>query len=390
MPASIHLFRRDRWYESLDTVTVPGAAGLRLCLAPEIMLRDDARRSRRRRSEPPAPPRRREILHEAMRLFEHGDLDVGGLGTQSGAAFAAAIDDIAGLPPALTARWCGLLREAIDGAVPRGRPDRLTLIYLPGNTFTCFDSVFGAVLGGGTVWLRPSRREPVSAARFAAALLAAGWPADRLGFYPTAPALLPALLAATDEQVIYGGPAMAALAGESTGRTVHGPGRGLAVVSADADQDRAADWLAGLVAADSGRFCRNVCTIACLGDPGPIAKACARVLDEISITPADPRWPIAALADADAAAMADAVTGGLGPGDIRVTGRDPLLRAAGRTWFVPTLVLLRWQGGHPLLQRELPGPFAAVTGVDAGQLAELRERSIFVHQFPGFPGEETA
>ena len=383
MPASIHLFRRERWHSSLDTEAVPGTAGLRLGLAPEIMLRDDARRRRLAQpTEPPPPANRREILRAALDLFTHGELHIGGLGTQSGTDFAHAMRDTAGLPPELTARWCALLDGVVATTRPRGGPDRLTLIYLPGNTFTCLDSAFAAVLGGGTLWLRPSRREPVSAARFVAALLAAGWPAGRIGFYPTAPHLLPTLIAATDEQVLYGGPAMARLAGDHPGVVVHGPGRGLAVVPADADPEEVADRLTELVAADSGRFCRNVCTIACLGDPRPVAESCARRLDSITVDPPDARWPLAATGD-DAYSLAAVIDAGLGPDDVRMTRRDPVAHVAARTWLLPTLALVRYRPDHPLLGCELPFPFASVTGVDQTQLSALRAQSLFVHEIPG-------
>ncbi|MDG6102980.1 hypothetical protein Daura_15860 [Dactylosporangium aurantiacum] len=385
MGAVIPLFRRGEWYTSLDTEPVADLDGTELSLAPEIMLRDDARWWGRVRDTAPAPAphARREILRTALDLFQHADLDVGGLGRQSPADFAAAMDVVAGLPPELTTRWCELLRGALDTTEPHGTPGTLTLVYLPGNTFTCLDSVCQRIAGGGAVWIRPSRRDPVSAARFVAALLAAGWPAARLGFYPTRTDLFRTLVAVTDEQVVYGGSAMARLAGRQPALTMHGPGRGLAVVPAGTDPDEVAVWLAGLVAADSGRFCRNVRTIACLGDPAGIARACAAVLDGITVPPVDRRWPVAAVPEATALAAAEAVAAGLGPHDVRVTGREPVVRAAGRHWLAPTLLHVRWRPDHPLLGRELPFAFAAVVGVDAERLAALRAESLFIYEYLG-------
>jgi acyl-CoA reductase-like NAD-dependent aldehyde dehydrogenase len=386
MERLIHLFRRGHWYESLDVEPIPGLTGTGLCLAPEIVLRDDARHvARMREAEPlvPEPKQRLDILRSAIDAFQYDDLEVGGLGRQSGADFAAAMDAVAGLPTELTARWCELLRSCLETLEPRGAVGTLTLVHLPANTFTCLDAVCQTVAGGGTVWIRPSRREPISAARFVAALLTAGWPASRLGFYPTSTTLFRTLAALTDEQVVYGGAEMADRAGERRTLTMHGPGRGLAVVPAQADPDEVADRLADLIAADSGRFCRNVRTVACLGDPEPIAQACGSILDRIRVTPADQRWPVAAVSEPTAVSMAEVVSTGLGRQDVRVTTREPLLEAHGRHWLAPTLVRLRWSPSHPLLNRELPFPFAAVVHVDTDQLAALRTRSLFVYDIPG-------
>jgi hypothetical protein len=386
MERLVHLFRRGHWYESLDVEPIPGLTGTSLCLAPEIVLRDDARHwARARAAEPLVPEReqRLDILRSAIDRFQYDDLEIGGVGRQSAEDFTATMDAVAGLPTQLTARWCELLRSCLETVEPRGAEDTLTLVHLPGNTFTCLDAVCQTVAGGGAVWIRPSRREPISTARFVAALLAAGWPASRLSFYPTSPTLFRTLVAVTDEQVVYGGPELADLAGAHRTLSMRGPGRGLAVVSAQAHPDEVADRLTDLIAADSGRFCRNVRTVACLGDPEPIAQACGAMLDKISVTPTDHRWPVAAVPEPTAVAVAEVVDTGLGPQDVRVTTRDPLLLADGRHWLAPTLVQLRWSPGHPLLNRELPFPFAAVVHVDTDQLTALRARSLFVYEIPG-------
>src|SRR5207244_759100 len=101
----------------------------------------------------------------------------------------------------------------------------ITLVALPGNTFTCLESVCEAVLAGGAVWVRPSTREPLSALRLVSALLQAGWPGELLGFYPTAQGLLRSLVAVTDRQVVYGGAGVCAALRDIPTATLHGPMR---------------------------------------------------------------------------------------------------------------------------------------------------------------------
>jgi len=406
----IHLFRAGRWYESLDSSPVRDGSGWRVCLAPEIILRDDARRRPERRA---TVPDRRAIVERAVELFRFGTVRIGGVGAQSAGAFEAAMREVAGLPAALTRRWGALLAGAVR-ALPDARPDAGpdgglgagldagpvagldggpgrgpgagthpglaadTLVWLPGNTFTCLEAVAEAALAGGTVWVRPSRREPVSAARFVAAMLAAGWPPERIGFYPTRTELLPVMARLTDRQIVYGGAGLVAAAPAGPGLTVRGPGRGCAVVPAGADPGATAEWLAGLIAADSGRFCRNVCTVGCLGDPAPVAAALGGQLDGIRLTPPDPRWPQASVPPAEAERAAAVVHRGLRSGDAVVTTRE-LIVNGDETFLAPTLVRVSWAPDHPLLGRELGFPFAGIVGVSPDQAAGLTQASRFVH-----------
>jgi acyl-CoA reductase-like NAD-dependent aldehyde dehydrogenase len=252
---------------------------------------------------------------------------------------------------------------------------------LPGNTFTCLVAVGEAVLRGGHIVVRPSRHEPFAAARFVAALLAAGWPADRMSFLPTAPAALGPLVTGTDRQIVYGGPDLvSALPPGSTARLdLRGPGRGFAVVGADADPDTTVDRLMDLIAGDSGRFCRNVRTIACLGDPEPLALRLSGALDAVRIDRTDPRWPIAATPAPVAAAYRELIDSRIGAGDRRRTSRPVVVECAGRTFLAPTLVQVAAAGGHPLVGFEVPFPFATITAVDPAAASVLAARSLFTY-----------
>lgn len=373
----IQLFRIGRWYESLNSAPVCESSDLRVCLAPEIILRDDARR------RPPchAVPESRAIVEHAVELFRFGTVRIGGIGAQSAEAFETSMREVAGLPAVLTRRWGALLADAVR-ALPDTGSKANTLVWLPSNTFTCLEAVAEAALAGGTVWVRPSRREPVSAARLVGALLAAGWPADRIGFYPTLTELLAVLVLLTDRQLVYGGAGLATHAPDSSEFTVRGPGCGCAVVLANADPAATADQLAELIAADSGRFCRNVCTVACLGDPAPLAATLGELLDGIRLTPPDPRWPQASCSPTEAARAAAVVRCGLRSGDAVVTTREVIV-TGDETFLAPTLARVNWAPDHPLLGCELAFPFAGIVGVSTDQAARLTAASQFVYTVGG-------
>jgi hypothetical protein len=404
----VPLLRRGSWHESLD-VAGPAAAGQpAVSLAPEILIRRDARwlRDRPAALVPPLAERR-DIITRAIQLFTSGTVNCGGLGRQDAAGFRSALWTGAGLPAVLTGRWCDLLAvraaelltcaaagpaQAGPGSamLAGGRP-ALTLVGLPGNTFTCLESVIEAALSGGAVWVRPSTREPLSALRLVSALLEAGWPGELIGFYPTARGVLHALVAVSDRQIVYGGPDVRAeLRGTATA-TVHGPLRVCALVPRESDPAAAAAELLPLVAGDGGRFCTNVRAILCRADPGPVAAALAARLDAIPALPSDPALPLAASpAGGLAAATEAAVLGRLAPGDQKLTHRPVLSRAGPLTYLAPTLIRLEDQpdpgqpdwGNPALLGFEAPFPLATISQVSAAQAAALTSTADLVRRLP--------
>lgn len=374
------LLRRGTWYVSRDTAPVPG--GAELSLAPEIMIRDDAARLRAARDAwpPLAAADRRALLRDAVERFDRGRVRVEGLGEQAPEEFAAALDACAGLPPALVRRWSGMLRAGLD-RLPAGDADEaaVTLVSLPANTFTCLEAVLEALATSGAVWIRPSRREPFSSARLLGALLAAGWPAERLGYYPTEHAVLPALIGVTTRQIVYGGEqATRAPGGARPGLDLRGPGRACAIVDPAADPRRAADRLAVLVAADAGRFCTNASVIVTTGDAALLARHLAARLDAIRLTPPDPDLPQASVAAAEGERLAGFVLDRLSPGARVLTRRPLLTRAGGRAHLAPTLILAD-DVTHPLVGCELPFPFAVVVATDDAGVRRTAARARFVH-----------
>ncbi|GHC58403.1 hypothetical protein GCM10010349_26850 [Streptomyces flavofungini] len=378
---------------------------------PHIVAHSDRRWWDTARAGLPPLADRRELVLSALELFRHGTVTVGGIGPQSAAAFRAALWESAGLPGPLVERWGAMLYEGAARREAVAPDDALALVSLPGNTFTCLDSVLEQAERSAGVWVRPSRREPLSAARLLAALLAVGWPPHRLGLYPTEQHTLHGLLKLTDRHVVYGGAGLAASVRDSPALTLHGPGRGCALVPPGAASESIDDtvaWLLPLVAADSGRFCSNVRTIVCVDhDPEPLAKALSTALDALhpgpAPDPADPHWPLTAFrepgeADRAAASVRDA----LRPGD-RLLTREPTVitstgpgtGAGGDVYVRPQLALLQGDlsdlsdlsaPSHPLIGHEVPFPFTAVLGTTAEAARTLADEALFVYRPPATPG----
>ncbi|MFJ2768659.1 hypothetical protein [Streptomyces sp. NPDC087300] len=398
----VEAFRRGAWRTSLDTAPLPGRGESRfgLALVPEIVAASDRRWWDATGRHTPfaattlAPGSRRELLLFALDLFEHGTVTVGGLGTQSAGAFHQALEEVGGVPRPLATRWTGMLRESLRSReVPR--PDgALALVALPGNTFTCLESVLAQAERSTGVWVRPSRREPLAAARLIGAMLAAGWPPELIGFYPGEQRVLHGLIRLTDRQIVYGGAGLARSVRALDSLTLHGPGRGCALVPADLPVAEAVEWLLPLIAADSGRFCSNVRTVVCVDapdgarqDPEPLATALAAALDAIHHPHTDVRdaWPFVAFREPGAVEMIQGVVRDrLRPGDRILTRRPPAL--VGGTYDVyarPQLALLDGHfthpDAHPLIGHEVPFPFAAVLGAAPDAVKAITADSLFVY-----------
>jgi hypothetical protein len=406
--AVIPLLRRGSWYASLDLARPAGPGLPAVSLAPEVLIRADARQLRSKpASALPDRPARARMLASAWQQFAAGQVRCAGLGPQSYPAFRELLWAAAGLPASLVDRWCQLVADEVadllsdpEPASPKAAGDApaLCLVALPANTFTCLYSVIEAALSGAAVWVRPSTREPFAALRLVCALLDQGWPAELIGYYPSEQHALAALVDVSDRQIVYGGhDVVAALSGTPTAR-LHGPLRVCALLTADADPDLAAAWLLDLVAGDAGRFCTAVRVILCRGDATLVGARLAALLDSIPLAPADARLPIAASPDADrAAGTAELIMARLGQAE-RLTSRPVLSAVAETVYLAPTLVRLparlaggrTWAGLHPLFGFEAPFPLATIMQVTAGQAHRLAGQADITHQVvAASPGRST-
>lgn len=387
-PAAVSLFRRGRWYSSLDQAPVARRPGsVSICLAPGILLRDDLRQLRASPGPPAADSAtRRESLRRALELFVSGTVDIGGLGPQTPSAFQDILRELSGLPEGLVARWSRKLAERLDARLGRPDPalrsDEMDLVSLPSNTFLCLEACLESLLSGATLWMRPSRREPFSAARLLACLLAAGWPPGRLGLYACSHDDLPVLVRGASRAVLYGSDDLHRTFSGMPGVEVRGSGRACAVVDAGGGVDAAADWLLERIAGDAGRFCTNVGTILCLEEEDAIGRALAERLDAIPLRSSgtEERWFLTDWPEPEpAAGMAAGITARLQDGDRILTHRPLFQPCRDRAVLAPGLVALARPAAHPLLGVEVPFPFAVLAAASIGDCAGLTRGAQFVY-----------
>lgn len=384
------LFRRGQWYSSCDRSLVHDSPGATvLGLAPEILLRDDVRWFRRHGARSPRPSRieGQRILHRALERFGNGEVVIGS-NREHVSEFLAVLSREVGLPPQLSRRWLNVLSlrlASLGREVPAASLDGgLGLVSLPANTFLCLETAMRMAQACDAVWLRPSRREPFSAARWVAALIAEGWPPDRVAFYPSTRRSLLTLLDYVDRAVLYGGRDLERVVGtRSSGQhvVVEGPGLARALIGADVSPAEAVEWLMPLIAADAGRLCTNVGTILSLGSVDELGERLAVRLDRISIqSPPGSPWQLATCVDpATAASTAAWILGRVGTGDRFLTKRGLVQHVDGRTVLAPGLVALAQPDGHPLMGVELPFPFAVLIASSPQQGVHQIEGARFVH-----------
>jgi hypothetical protein len=371
----VDIFRRGATYRSHDREkTMLGDLSIDIGIAPPLMLNDDSRWLRRQIPQlPPLPPleTRRSAIHSALTLFRSGNVSTPMASTQSRDDFLHILQSGSGLPTVLTARWIDLLCSRVDQIELGGEVGGIELVSLPANTFVCLEACFVALLRSEAVWIRPSRREPFSTARFLGCLIEVGWPAVRLGMYPTRHEGFLACVDVADRAVVFGGHELPKALDWRSHVKVHGPGRTCALIGRDADLDRVSRWLTESIASQSGRFCTNVGTVlCCAGDTDSLGLAIAAALDQISLdSTVNESFPQAMpINRADALRTVDWVMSRMRPDDVLLTSRPILVEVSGRSALAPSLIRLGRAEDHPLIGMELPFPVACI-----GEVPEVHQ-----------------
>jgi hypothetical protein len=381
----VDIFRRGATYQSHDRETAKlGELSIDIGIAPPLMLNDDSRWFRQQIPQlPPLPSLafRRRVIHAALTLFRSGNVSALTPSTQSADEFFRVLQRSCGLPRALADRWIDLLCSRVDQIEPSGESGGIELVSLPANTFVCLEACFVALLRSEAVWIRPSRREPFSTARFLGCLVEAGWPAERLGMYPTRHEGLVACVDVADRAVVFGGPELPKALDRRHHVKVQGPGRTRALIGREADVDRASRWLTGAIGSQSGRFCTNVGTVLCAGDTDSLGVATASALDRISLdSKVDEYFPQAMpTSRSDALRQADWVMSRMRQDDVLLTTRPILVETSGGTALAPSLIRLGRAEDHPLIGMELPFPVACIAEAPEGQQPAFCRDAKFIY-----------
>ncbi|NIL99556.1 MAG: aldehyde dehydrogenase family protein [Acidobacteria bacterium] len=228
------------------------------------------------------------------------------------------------------------------------------------------------------VVLKPGSQEPWTPLRIANALLAAGFPAATVGFYPADHSCGIEILLRTDRSMLFGDENTVRAWRRDSRVQLHGPGWSKVIFGAD----RAGEWEEHLdlveasVAANGGRSCVNASGVWTTDHGDALAEGLAERLVKTEARPLDdPQAGIAAFSNPQVAhRISEFIDCQLGiPGAEDVTARfRPEGRIAeldGCTFLLPTVIRCN-DPGHPLAASELLFPFVSVVEMDQGRLAE--------------------
>lgn len=409
MPETIHLpiLRLGRPYRSMDRLKLDaGAVRLEVSLANPGLIRRDlmgiasARAALRRHSAGALAGH----CQRAAGLYVGGALPWGDGGDQQGPEdYVRALSALTGLPHTLCRANMRKVGDALANmpaviaGLTRGLPleifdtgvtmrDGLAVNYypaaeslgvaLPSNSPGVNSLWLPATVFKVPVLLKPGREDPLTPYRLIQALIAAGFPGEALGFYPTTHEGGDALLLACGRGIAFGSDATVRRYEQFEGIQVHGTGRSKVLLGADW-LDRWEDHLGVLVesiSANGGRSCINASALFVPGRRDEIADALARRLAAIEPMARDhPEALLCGFANPEQARAIDArIEAHLQePGAEDVTARHRkgprLVEAHGQTFLRPTLVVCD-DPGHPLANTEFMFPYASLVEMPVGRM----------------------
>jgi acyl-CoA reductase-like NAD-dependent aldehyde dehydrogenase len=270
--------------------------------------------------------------------------------------------------------------------------------------------VFGAVLpsnspGVHSLWapavalktpiaLKPGREEPWTPLRMIQAFIAAGFPKEAFGFYPTDHGGAAALLSAVDRAMLFGDASTTRAWAKDSRVELHGPGYSKVVLGADAAAaagqggqggwEQHIDLMISSIAANGGRSCINASAVWTPANGRAIADELAQRLARVAALPADHAdAQIAAFANPQ---MAERISASIDQA-LRVAGAEDLTakhRGSGRlvrqgrcAWLLPTIIWCE-DRTHPLANKEFLFPFASVVECPADQIPDAIGPSLVV------------
>lgn len=423
--------RAGKEYESLDRVQLvshrDGAPVASVSQVNAGIVRRDLRtapeRAKRLRAMPIAE--RIERAQSAARIFLEDRLPLGGDTTHGPEDHVAALSSTSGLPHALCRanmqKCAHVLREMptilagltrgldpsiLDTGVGRqnGVPvwfapttDVLGAV-LPSNSPGVHSLWIPAVVLGTPLALKPGREEPWTPMRIARAMMAAGFPADAFGLYPTDHEGAGALLEVCGRSLLFGDAQVAAKYAGDPRVEVHGPGRSKVLLGDDqADRfEEHLDVLVASIAANGGRSCVNASAVYTPRRGRELAEAlAARLAAIVPRAHDDPAALLAAFANpavadgTDARIEAALAAGGACDVTAAHRGGPRKVTLGGATYLSPTVVHCDALS-HALANTEFLFPFASVVEVPQDEMVAAIGPSLVVTALShdkGFHGE---
>ncbi|MBI5692920.1 MAG: aldehyde dehydrogenase [Verrucomicrobia bacterium] len=419
-PLHIPILRLGRPYQSLDKIEFT-AAGRRVevSMANSGLIRRDLQGLERAGAALQAIPcaTLASYCEKAAELFLHGELPWGlGDERQSPEDYVVALSQLTGLPHSLGRANMGKVHaamaniRAVLAGLTRGLPlemfDRGYIrqggidvnffpqteslgVLLPSNSPGVNSLWLPALVMKIPVVLKPGREDPLTPFRLVQAMIAAGFPREAFGFYPTSHDGGDALLFGTGRAIAFGSDATVKKYAPYRHIQVHGSGRSKVLIGDDyADQwEQHLDVVVQSIASNGGRSCINASAVLISRHRDALADALARKLAAIVPRARDDRDAL--LCGFANPSMAKGINERIDellqtPGAEDVTARyrqgPRLIEAHGQTFLQPTLISCR-DPEHPLANTEFMFPFASILEVPQARMLDVIGESLVVSAF---------
>ncbi len=410
MPVHIPILRAGEAYESLETAAVTDPRSGQVLAEVSLANAGLIRRDLRRIGEAGAGLRQfsceqlLSICREAGELFLHGELAVGdGSAKQSPQGYVQVLSATSGLPHVLCRKNMAKIHTSLTqmDAILRGLTRGLDLGVIddgvgeaagvPVSLITTTEAV-GVILpsnspGVNSIWLpavalkmpvvlKPGRDEPWTPLRIIAALVAAGYPAEAIGFYPADHDGADAVASECGRSILFGDDTTMARYANNPNVQIHGTGRSKVVIGEDMIDawPQLMDVLVSSVLDNGGRSCINASCIIAPRHGDEIAEALAARLGAVRPRKADDDEAcLSAFTNDKFAQFIDgAIERGLsqepGAEDVTARHRDGPRKVMfeGLTYLLPTIVRCG-SFDHGLANTEFMFPYASVVQMSSAE-----------------------
>ena len=420
----IPVLRLGEEYRSLDTVNLEAVSNSSVfthTANPGLIRRDllDIERSRAALDAVPADTLA-GYCEEAAELFMNEELPVGDC-KQGPHEYIESLSALTKLPHTLVRMNMGKIHAAMSqirtviGGLTRNLPlelfdrglsslDDLEVNYypvtdalgvsLPSNAPAVNSLWLPAPVLKIPVLLKPGREDPFTPLRIVQALIAAGFPREAFGFYPTTHEGGDTILMCCGRGIAFGSDATVRKYAGFPSIQVHGTGRSKVLLG----DDYSGKWaehtqtLVESIAANGGRSCINTSAILVPSGREELADAVARKLAAIEPLPRDHEEALlCGFSNTDwAGSINDLIDEHLkveGAEDVTARYRSGprLVEMHGQTYLRPTLISCA-DPGHPLANTEFMFPFASVSEVPQERMLNEIGETLVVSAWTENPG----
>ena len=404
----IPVLRLGEEYHSLDTVELESAAGNAVythTANPGLIRRDILNLEKSKAALEAVPAETlADYCEAAAELFLHEELPVGN-STQSPQQYIESLSALTKLPHTLVKMNMGKVHAAMSqirtviGGLTRNLPlelfdrglsavDDLEVnfypvadalgVSLPSNAPAVNSLWLPAPVLKIPVLLKPGREDPFTPLRIVQSLIAAGFPKEAFGFYPTTHEGGDTILMTCGRGIAFGSDATVRKYSGFPSIQVHGTGRSKILIGDDylgkwADHT---ETLVESISANGGRSCINTSAVLVPSGRDELADAVARDLAAIEPLPRDHEEALlCGFSNTEwAGSINDLIDEHLkveGAEDVtaRYRSGSRLVEMHGQTYLRPTLISCA-DPGHPLANTEFMFPFASVTEMPQSQMLE--------------------